>query len=72
MNAETFLVLDGAQAAVILDREEARVDISTETDDDFVTNRCHVRAEERLGLAILRTGALGQRHVRQLTGFSEG
>jgi HK97 family phage major capsid protein len=58
MSAETFLVLDGPAAAVILDREEARVDLSTEDGDNFTTNRVTIRAEERLGLATLRTGGL--------------
>lgn len=58
MTANDWMVGDFLQAAVVFDREEARVDISTETDDDFVTNRAHVRAEERLALAILRPGAL--------------
>ncbi len=60
-NAQTagsFLVADFPQAALILDREQARVDISTEDGDNFVTNRATIRAEERLGLAILRTLAL--------------
>lgn len=58
MPANDWMVGAFLQAAVVFDREEARVDISTETDDDFVTNRAHVRAEERLALAILRPGAL--------------
>ncbi len=58
MTVDTALVGAFDQAALIYDREDARVDISTETGDDFTTNRCHVRAEERLALAILRPGAL--------------
>ena len=57
-NLGSFLVGDFAQAALVFDRQESRVDISTETDDDFVTNRCHIRGEERLALAILLPGAL--------------
>jgi HK97 family phage major capsid protein len=58
MNDEQFLVGDFQQAAILYDRMQARVDISTETDDDFVTNRAHIKAEERLALAILRPLAL--------------
>ena len=55
---DSFLVADFPAAALLFDREDARVDISTETDDDFVRNMAHVRAESRLALAILRPGAL--------------
>jgi HK97 family phage major capsid protein len=58
ITAGDWLVGDFAQAALIFDRMEARVDISTESENDFTTNRAHVRAEERLALAILRPGAL--------------
>ena len=58
MTAETFLVLDGAQAAMIFDREDSRIDISTEDDQNFRKNLATVRSEERLALAVLRTGAL--------------
>jgi HK97 family phage major capsid protein len=58
MNAGDFLVADFAQAAVVLDREQARIDISTEDSDNFRKNLATVRIESRLGLAILRPGAL--------------
>ncbi|MDQ6824776.1 MAG: phage major capsid protein [Candidatus Eremiobacteraeota bacterium] len=58
MTVGTFLVADFPQAALILDRMQPRVDIPTETEDDFLQNMAQVRAEERLGLAILRPGGL--------------
>jgi HK97 family phage major capsid protein len=57
-NDEQFLVGAFDQAAILYDRMQSRVDISTESADDFTTNRCHIRAEERLALAILRPLAL--------------
>ena len=58
MTVEDFLVGDFPAAALIFDREESRVDISTEDGDNFRTNRATLRGEERLALAILRPGAL--------------
>ncbi len=58
MSVGSFLVGDFPQAAMLLDREQARIDISTETDLDFVKNQCVIRGEERIGLAILRPAGL--------------
>jgi len=58
MTQGRFLVGDFAQAALVLDREQARVDISTENVDDFEKNMATVRVEERIGLAILRPEGL--------------
>jgi HK97 family phage major capsid protein len=49
---DTALVADFQAAAVLLDREAARVDISTEDGDNFVQNMCTIRCEERIGLAV--------------------
>ncbi len=58
MTSGNFLVGDFQQAALLLDRQEARVEISAENQDDWIKNMLTVRAEERIGLAILRPGAL--------------
>jgi HK97 family phage major capsid protein len=58
MTLNNFLVADFGQAAIVFDRMAPRIDVSTETDDDFITNQCHIRGEERLGLAVPRPGGL--------------
>jgi HK97 family phage major capsid protein len=54
MTADTFLTGNFRDAAQIFDRELANVVVSTENEDDFVTNRVTILAEERLALAIYR------------------
>lgn len=44
-------------AATLVDRMAATVDISYENEDDFIRNKCTVRAEERIGLAVERPTA---------------
>ena len=58
MTENNFLVAAFDQAALVLDREQARIDVSTENVDDVQANRCTIRGETRLGLAIVRPGGL--------------
>jgi HK97 family phage major capsid protein len=58
MTAGTFLVADFPQSALVFDREQDRLDVSTEDVDNFEKNMATIRAEARLGLALLRTGGL--------------
>lgn len=53
-----FLVGAFETAAVIYDREEANVQVSTEDQDNFVKNMVTVLAEERLAMAVKRPEAL--------------
>ena len=54
--AGTFLMGD-TNGAMIFDREQASVEMSTSNGTDFVKNMITVLAEERLALAIFRTEA---------------
>lgn len=54
MGQGTFLVGAFQTQALLLDRQEAMVEISTEHDTFFTRNLIALRAEERLGLAIFR------------------
>jgi HK97 family phage major capsid protein len=58
MTEGDFLVADFKQSAVVLDRMEARLDVSTEDADNFTRNMATLRGEERIGLAKLRPGGL--------------
>jgi HK97 family phage major capsid protein len=58
MTADTFLTGNFRDAAQIFDRELANVVVSTENEDDFVTNKVTILAEERLALAIYRPQSL--------------
>jgi len=58
MTIDTALVGDFAQAAMIFDREQDRIDVSTEDADNFQKNMATIRGEERIGLAVLRPTAL--------------
>jgi HK97 family phage major capsid protein len=53
----SFLVGSFQLGATIFDREEANVQVSTETGDMFTTNRATVLAEERLALVVRRPAA---------------
>lgn len=53
-----FLVGNFQMAAMLWDREDAVVDISTEDRDNFIKNMVTIRAEERLGLEVSRPEAL--------------
>lgn len=58
MTVDKFLVGAFDLAAQIFDRQNATVEVSTEDQNNFVTNRITIRAEERLALAIYRPEAL--------------
>lgn len=58
MTAGQFLAGNFRQAAQVFDREDANVVVSTENQDDFVTNKVTIMAEERLALAIYRPQSL--------------
>lgn len=53
-----FLVGNFQMAAMLWDREDAVVDISTEDRDNFVKNMVTIRAEERVALEVSRPEAL--------------
>ena len=53
-----FLVGTFQMAAMLWDREDAVVDISTEDRDNFIKNMVTIRAEERLALEVSRPEAL--------------
>lgn len=57
MTAGQFLAGNFRQSAQIFDREDANVVVSTENEDDFVTNRVTILVEERLALADYRPEA---------------
>lgn len=58
MAQDTFLTGNFRDAAQIFDREQANVVVSTENEDDFVTNKVTIMAEERLALVVWRPQAL--------------
>lgn len=53
-----FLVGNFQMAAMLWDREDAVVDVSTEDRDNFIKNMVTIRAEERLALEVSRPEAL--------------
>lgn len=57
ITAGNFLVGAFNTAAEIVDRMQAVVDISFENSDNFIKNKATIRAEERLGLAVMRPTA---------------
>lgn len=57
ITAGTFLVGAFNTAAEIVDRMQAVVDISFENSDNFIKNKATLRAEERIGLAVMRPTA---------------
>lgn len=58
LTAGDFLVGAFGQAAQLWDREDARVTISTEDNDNFTKNMVTMLCEERVGLTIFRPEAL--------------
>jgi HK97 family phage major capsid protein len=57
MTADKYLVGSFQMAAQIFDRQDARVEISTEDDQNFRKNLVTILAEERLALAVYRPEA---------------
>ncbi len=57
MTIDKFLVGAFRMGAQIFDRQDARVEISTEDDQNFRKNLVTILAEERLALAVYRTEA---------------
>ncbi|KAK1548919.1 hypothetical protein Q3G72_035334 [Acer saccharum] len=57
MTLNNFLAGNFRQSAQIFDREDANVVVSTENEDDFVSNRVTILVEERLALADYRPEA---------------
>lgn len=57
MTAGNFLAGNFRQSAQIFDRETANIVVSTENEDDFVSNKITILAEERLALADYRPEA---------------
>lgn len=57
MTLDKFLVGSFGMAAQIFDREDARVEISTEDDQNFRKNLVTILAEQRLALAVYRPEA---------------
>ena len=57
MTVDKFLVGAFSTAAQIFDRQDARVEISTEDSDNFRKNLVTILAEERLALAVYRPEA---------------
>lgn len=58
MAQDTFLTGNFRDAAQIFDREQANVVVSTENENDFLTNKITIMAEERLALVVWRPQAL--------------
>lgn len=57
MTIDKFLIGDGQRGAMIYDRQDPTIEVSTEHADFFAKNLVMIRAEERLALAIPRPGA---------------
>lgn len=57
MAADKFLIGAFKRGAQIFDRQDATVEVSTEHSDYFTKNLVAIRAEQRLALAVYRTGA---------------
>lgn len=57
MTADKYLVGAFSTAAQIFDRQDARVEVSTEDSDNFRKNLVTILAEERLALAVYRPEA---------------
>ena len=57
IDADKFLVGAFKLGAQVFDRWQARVEVATENEDDFVKNMVTILAEERLALAVYRPEA---------------
>lgn len=57
MAAGKFLIGAFKRGAQVFDRQDATVEVSTEHSDFFTKNLVAIRAEQRLALAVYRTGA---------------
>lgn len=57
ITVDTFLVGAFKLGAQVFDRWQARVEVATENEDDFVKNLVTILAEERLALAVYRPEA---------------
>lgn len=57
ITVDKFLVGAFKMGAQVFDRWQARVEVSTENEDDFVKNMVTILAEERLALAVYRPEA---------------
>lgn len=57
MTVDKFLAGAFKMGAQIFDRWQARVEVATENEDDFIKNRVTILAEERLALAVYRPEA---------------
>lgn len=57
MKVDKFLCGAFQQGAQVFDRWQARVEVATENEDDFVKNMVTILAEERLALAVYRPEA---------------
>lgn len=58
--AGTAIVGAFQTAAQVFQRSPLRVEVTNSNEDDFLTNKIAFRAEERLGLAVYRPGAIGK------------
>ena len=57
MQVDKFLTGAFKLGAQVFDRWQARVEVATENEDDFVKNMVTILAEERLALAVYRPQA---------------
>jgi len=60
MASGSYLVGQFNPYCQIFDREDAKVDLADENQDDFVRNLLTIRAEERLAFAIYQPGAFAK------------
>ncbi len=58
VTADTFAILDTAQAGRIYDRQDVLIEMSESDSDNFTKNLITVRAERRLALAVDQPGAI--------------
>ncbi|CUW44445.1 hypothetical protein B3286c1_1777 [Brucella vulpis] len=68
MAAGKFLTGAFKLGAQIFDRWQARVEVATENEDDFIKNLVTILAEERLALAVYRPEAFIYGDVNEASG----